>query len=86
MKPRKADARVDVRNLISPLSLLKVENSLSQLAKGQVMEVLCMDEDTKTDLLVIIRNGNHHCAAVKKRAGYFTLLIEKGEERASGSA
>lgn len=81
MKPRKPDARVDVRNLISPLSLLKVENTLSQLARGQVMEVLCMDEETKTDLLVIMRNGNHHCISVKKRTDYFTLFFEKGEDR-----
>jgi TusA-related sulfurtransferase len=77
MKPARTVATVDVRNLISPLSLLKVEDSLSQLARGDIMEVLCIDEETKSDLLDIMRNSKHRCHKVKREAGHFSLLIEK---------
>jgi TusA-related sulfurtransferase len=77
MKSAKAVAMVDVRNLMAPLSLLKVEDRLSQLARGDVMEVLCADEETKADLLDIMRNSKHPCHEVRKEADHFSLLIEK---------
>lgn len=77
MKDIRPNSTIDVRDLISPVSLLKVENKLAEMAPGQIVEVLCTDEDTRSDLSDIIRNSNHRCITVEKIADYFKLLIEK---------
>ena len=77
MKSIKPHTTVDVRDFLVPISLLKVENRLAQLSPGQIVEVLCADEETKSDLLDIMRNSNHQCIEVKNIKDHFKLLIEK---------
>lgn len=71
------DTTIDVRDCIVPISLLKVENRLAEMTSGQIIEVLCTDSETKTDLMAIIRNSNHRCMAVEENPDYIRLLIEK---------
>jgi TusA-related sulfurtransferase len=71
------DATIDVRDSISPISLLMVENRLAKMQSGQFLEVLCGDTETKGDLVRIIKNSGHRCIAVTDAADHFSLLIEK---------
>ncbi len=76
----RSDTTIDVRNCISPVSLLKVENQLGEMTSGQILEVLCADTETKTDLIAIMRNSTHRCIAVEKRPDHFRLLIERRDD------
>ena len=78
MKNTKPDATIDIRDSIPPVSLLKVENRLADMQCGQLLEVFCGDQETKTDLLSIAKNAGHRCRAVSKASSTFLLLIEKG--------
>ena len=81
MKRWKPHSTIDVRELVPPLSLLKVENGLAELTPGQIVEILCADEETKSDMMHIIRNSKHACIAAENVNDYFKLLIKKGEDR-----
>jgi len=71
------DATIDIRDSVSPISLLIVENQLAKMQSGQVLEVLCGDTETKGDLVKIIKNSGHRCIAVTDEPDYFSLIIEK---------
>jgi TusA-related sulfurtransferase len=71
------DATIDIRDWISPISLLIVENQLAKMKSGQVLEVLCGDSETKGDLVRIIKNSGHRCITVTNASDYFSLVIEK---------
>jgi TusA-related sulfurtransferase len=78
MKNFQSDIKIDVRELIAPISLLRVEKKLSGMASGQIAEVLCVDEETKADLIDIVRNSKHRCLAVEETEDCLKLYIEKG--------
>lgn len=83
MKNTTADATLDIRNVIAPVALLKVEGKLSHMQCGQILEVLCTDSETKTDLCTIAKNAGHGCKTFKSPSSTFRLLIEKGLYRQS---
>jgi TusA-related sulfurtransferase len=78
MKSLQADASIDIRDSIIPIGLLMVENRLGAMRRGQVLQVLCMDKETKGDLVRIVRNSGHLCIKVENVADHFQLLIKKG--------
>lgn len=78
MKPKKPNTTIDVRKLVPPLSLLNVENGLAELAPGEIVEVLCGDDETRSDMMHIIRNSKHVCVVAESVGDYFKLVIEKG--------
>lgn len=77
MKNPQPDATIDVRGSMAPVSLLKVGNQLARMARGQTLEVLCGDENTKSDLLDIMHNVQHSCLDVTAIDDYFKVLIQK---------
>lgn len=77
MKNPQPDATIDVRGSMAPVSLLKVGNQLARMARGQTLEVLCGDKNTKSDLLDIMHNAQHSCLDVTAIDDYFKVLIQK---------
>ena len=80
MNKRQPHATIDVRDLIVPVTLLRVENILAGMAPGQIVEVLCADRETKTDLVDIMKNSRHRCQVIDETADHFRLLIEKAHD------
>ncbi|MBW2109279.1 MAG: sulfurtransferase TusA family protein [Deltaproteobacteria bacterium] len=77
MKETKPDATIDIRDLIAPITLLKVEARLSTMKPGQVLEILCSDPETRTDLTQIVEKSGHRCISLTGEPGHFRLLVEK---------
>jgi TusA-related sulfurtransferase len=77
MKNVRPDITIDVRDLISPISLLTVEKTLTTMSRGQVAEVLCGDRETREDLLDILRNSNDRYMGMDETPDYVVLFIEK---------
>ena len=80
MKNIQSDIKIDVRDLIVPISLLTVENKLAGMGSGQIAEVLCVDEETKTDLIAILHNSKDRCIGVDETSDHIKLFIKKGAD------
>jgi len=78
MKQAQAHVTVDIRGLLAPITLLKVEEILSGMVPGQVMDVLGDDEETRVDLISIVNNSGHEIVSVSDQPENFRLLIKKG--------
>jgi len=78
MKQGQAHVTVDIRGLIAPITLLKVEEILSGMVPGQVMDVLGDDEETRVDLISIVNNSGHELISINDQTENFRLLIRKG--------
>ena len=76
-KEMRPDMTIDIRGLIVPVSLLKVGNQLADMQAGQVLEVLCNDGDTRTDLVRIVENSANQCLSVRQVSNLFQILIRK---------
>jgi len=78
MRQAQAHVTVDIRGLIAPITLLKVEEILAGMVPGQVMDVLGDDEETRVDLISIVNNSGHELISINDQTENFRLLIRKG--------
>ena len=78
MKEIRSDKKIDVRDLIAPISLLMMRNKLAKMTPGQVVQVLCADQETKEILTDILQNSKDRCLSMNKIENHFVFLIEKG--------
>ncbi len=69
---------LDLRGVISPLNLLKCKSRLTSMKTGDILEVLLVDMDVVTDLIMIVKRSDDEIAFQKKRADCICLGIRKG--------
>lgn len=50
----KADYRLDFRDMITSMALLKLTRTFREMKANQVLEVLGLDEDTRLDLFRLL--------------------------------
>lgn len=72
---------VDIRGSIAPITLLKVEEVLSGMVTGQIIDVVGDDEETRVDLASIVTNSGHEILSANEQVEFFRLLIRKGTGR-----
>ena len=68
---------IDIRNLIAPVTLLKVEKRLASMDRGQTLEIICMDEETKVDLARISKNAGHGYTAISEHDDGYRIFIQR---------
>ncbi len=82
MERAAADTKVDVRNNFHPMSILRTQWALKQLAEGETLEVLCKDNRTKEDLLRIIsKSPLHKVIGIREEGSYCRIFISRLKAR-----
>jgi len=51
---KKPDHILDIRRSIPPISLLKVSQAFRSMKKKETIEILCGDNDTRTDIFKVL--------------------------------
>ena len=51
---KKPDHILDIRSSIPPISLLKVSQAFREMKKKETIEILCGDNDTRTDIFKVL--------------------------------
>jgi TusA-related sulfurtransferase len=60
----KADFRLDFRDMIASMALLKVTRTFREMKANQVLEVLGLDEDTRSDLFRLLPSPSYQLVTV----------------------
>lgn len=71
------DDVLDARGLPCPLPLLKTKQALSQLAPGQLLEVMATDAGSWRDLETFIEQSEHQMPAREDRGDVYHYWIRK---------
>lgn len=74
---KRPDVSLNVCDSLAPVTLLKVQVTLSGMKEGQRLEVICTDEETKVDLSNIIRNSGHKLLSFREVNKRVRFLIQK---------
>jgi TusA-related sulfurtransferase len=74
---RRPDVSLDVSDLLAPITFLKVQATLSAMKEGQLLEILCTDEETRLDLSDIVKNSGHQFVSSNEKGNRFRFLIKK---------
>ena len=72
-----SNQKLDIRNYISPLSVLKVRSILSKMKHNQVLEVWLNDFETKIILEQLINNSKDEFIRAEKKEEYEKIYIQR---------
>jgi TusA-related sulfurtransferase len=65
----KADYRLDFRDMITSMALLKLTRTFREMKADQVLEVLGLDEDTRSDLFRLLPSMSYQLVTVEEENG-----------------
>jgi len=69
---------LDLKNVFSPLSLLKCKDQLKSMNKDDVLEVRLTDDDVVKDLIMIIKRSSDEVIYKKKIKNRICVGIKRG--------
>ncbi|MEE8285600.1 MAG: sulfurtransferase TusA family protein [Gammaproteobacteria bacterium] len=76
---------LDARRLLCPLPVIRVQEKVSGLSSGDVLEVWCTDPGARSDIPAWCRINGHRLLDISESDGELTLILEVGERTAPGS-
>ena len=76
---------LDARRLLCPLPVIRVQEKVSGLSSGDVLEVWCSDPGARSDIPAWCRINGHRLLDISESDGELTLILEVGESTAPGS-
>lgn len=77
----KEDAALDAKELLPPLSLLKIKNNIDSLNAGDVIKVLLSTvnyPEAESDIAAWSKALGHKILEIEKREGDIIFFIQKG--------
>ena len=76
---------LDARRLLCPLPVIRVQEKVSGLSSGDVLEVWCSDPGARSDIPAWCRINGHRLLDISESDGELTLILEVGKRTAPGS-
>ena len=76
-----APVRVDARNLLCPMPVIRTQQAAGALAPGAIVEVACTDPGTRDDLPAWCRINGHELLEVREEGFELVFRIRVGEDR-----
>lgn len=73
----KADQRLDISEVLIPISLALCKSTLARMAAGAVLEICLGDHDTLRDLLTIVERSGDDVLAWKKQDYCYYVWVRK---------
>jgi len=76
---------LDARRLLCPMPVIRVQDKVSSLPRGDVLEVWCTDPGARNDIPAWCRINGHRMLDIAERDGELVLTLEVGETKTPGS-
>lgn len=74
-----ADAFVDITDVICPVTLVKVQVALEEIADGQVLEIKMNNGEPLQNVPRSLKEEGHRVVEVRKNADHtYTVYVQKG--------
>ena len=74
MEPAKEHI-LDLRNIIAPLTFLKVTQEFEALKTGEVLEILAKDQDTRKELFKVLKAFHYQLMEIEEEGSFYRIRI-----------
>lgn len=74
-----SNIELDCRRLLCPMPVIKVQNRVEELNKGDILEAFCTDPGVLNDIPAWCRINGHQVVETRNEAGEYIVVIEVGE-------
>lgn len=76
----KAGHVLDLRGMITPLTLLKITQGFRKIGDGEIMEIIGTDPDTRSDLLKVLGTSPFEVLWIRDEKDRYLIRLRKGRE------
>jgi tRNA 2-thiouridine synthesizing protein A len=70
-----SSAKLDARNLLCPLPVIRTQDAIAQLLPGDDLQVVCTDPGVLHDIPAWCRVHGHEVSAIDEQADEITITI-----------
>lgn len=71
---------LDARRLLCPLPVIRLQNFVTGLAPGDVIDVRCTDPGTRSDIPAWCRINGHELVGVEEANDELVITVKVGED------
>ncbi len=72
-----ADRQIDCTGLFCPMPIVKTREAMTQMATGEVLEMLSDDPASDPDMRSWARNTGHELIAIARAGAVYRFLVRK---------
>jgi len=66
---------LDLRNIIAPLTFLKVTQEFESLKSGDVLEILAKDPDTRKELFKVLKAFHYRLMGIEEEGSFYRIRL-----------
>lgn len=74
LEPKKEHI-LDLRNIIAPLTFLKVAQEFEALKTGEILEILAKDQDTRKELFKVLKSFQYRLMAIDDETSFYRIRL-----------
>jgi TusA-related sulfurtransferase len=66
---------LDLRNIIAPLTFLKVTQEFEALKPGEILEILAKDHDTRKELFKVLKPFHYRLMGIEEEHSFYRIRL-----------
>jgi len=66
---------LDLRNIIAPVTFLKVTQELEGLKPGEILEILAKDQDTRKNIFKVLKAFNYQLMGIEEEHSSYRIRL-----------
>jgi TusA-related sulfurtransferase len=66
---------LDLRNIIAPLTFLKVTQEFEALKSGDILEILAKDPDTRKELFKVLKAFHYRLMGIEEEGSFYRIRL-----------
>jgi TusA-related sulfurtransferase len=74
LKPKKTHI-LDLRDIIAPVTFLKVTQKLETLMPGEKLEILAKDPDTRKEFIKVLKAFRYQLLGIKEERSFYRIRL-----------
>ncbi len=74
MEPTKEHI-LDLRNIIAPVTFLKVTQELEALKPGEILEILAKDQDTRKNIFKVLKAFHYQLMEIEEERSFYRIRL-----------
>ena len=75
MQPNPSKHILDLRDIIAPVTLLKVSQELENLKAGEILEILAKDAETRKELFKVLKVYQYLLMEITEKHSYYCIRL-----------
>jgi tRNA 2-thiouridine synthesizing protein A len=73
----KINSVLDMRGLSCPMPMINAMNTLKSMKKGQLLQVICDDSNTKKNISSLCKRGGYRLLSMSEEKGVIKFIIQR---------